>query len=48
MISEIIEEALAVVMLLFAWAAVSWPGPVSPSYRIVIAATILIATAIVE
>jgi len=44
----ILEGSLALVMLLFAYAALTWPGPVSSFYRIVTATTILVATAIVE
>jgi len=44
----ILEVTLALVMLLFAWAALSWPAPVPSSYRVVIATTILVATGIVE
>jgi len=45
---RLLQGTLAIVMLLFAWAALSWPGPVSLSYRVVIATTILVATGIVE
>jgi hypothetical protein len=45
---RLLQGTLAIVMLLFAWAALSWPGPVSSSYRVIIAATILVATGIVE
>jgi len=45
---RLLEGTLAIVMSLFAWAAISWPGPVSSSYRVVIATTILVATGIVE
>jgi len=44
----ILEGTLAIVMSLFAWAALSWPGPVSSFYRVVTATTILVATGIVE
>jgi hypothetical protein len=43
-----LEGILAAVMLLFAWAALSWPAPVSLFYRVVAATTILVATGIVE
>jgi len=44
----ILEGTLAIVMCLFAWAALSWPGTVSLFYRVVTATTILVATGIVE
>jgi hypothetical protein len=44
----ILEATLAIFMSLFAWAALSWPGPVSLFYRVVTATTILVATGIVE
>lgn len=44
----ILEGTLAIVMLLFAYAALSWPGPVSPFYRVATATTILVTTGIVE
>jgi hypothetical protein len=44
----LLEGTLAIVMLLFAWAALSWPAPVSFFYRVVTATTILVATGIVE
>jgi len=44
----LLEGTLVIVMSLFAWAALSWPGPVSLFYRAATATTILVATGIVE
>jgi hypothetical protein len=44
----LLKGTLAIVMSLFAWAALSWPGPVSWFYRGAAASTVLVATGIVE